>query len=276
LAVDPAKNHILVTHRQSLVDSKHPPLTSFEQALPGTVADGVITSVMDTALLVGFYNGVMALISKSETDFPDVDSLTSKYAVGQGVVCCITRAKPEEKRLWATLKVDAAPAKLVGVDWSFAEPGKTIKATVQVLKPYGASLTLADNKNVTGFVPKYQMSGDLKPNDSVKAFVLDVDKRKGIVDMSLSSNLVGSTPSHKVCCTCFFSSHYFCFFVFSFSFCIFCHFSRYGAQNKTSDELSTGTHRLTIHHSYMGAMMLCFMCNCHRDLSMRSKVTADV
>lgn len=66
LEVDAASKRLLLTHKQTLVESPFPALTDYMDATPGTIFHGVVTSVRDFGCVVRFYNNVRGIIRRSE------------------------------------------------------------------------------------------------------------------------------------------------------------------------------------------------------------------
>lgn len=67
LLADPAHHRLLLTHKRTLLRTKLPLITSYDEVVPGTLTHGVITSLRGAGCIVHFYNNVSGLVPLSET-----------------------------------------------------------------------------------------------------------------------------------------------------------------------------------------------------------------
>lgn len=58
LTVDASKRRAILSHKKSLLNSKHPIITDYSQCEPGLVTEGFIFRIRDTGVLVVFYDNV--------------------------------------------------------------------------------------------------------------------------------------------------------------------------------------------------------------------------
>jgi rRNA biogenesis protein RRP5 len=66
LAVDPARNRIVLTAKKTLVDSELPVLARWEDVKVGAVAHGVVFRINPKSLQVEFYNTLKAVVPIKE------------------------------------------------------------------------------------------------------------------------------------------------------------------------------------------------------------------
>ena len=107
----PSQKQLLLSCKKSLVRSTTEPLTSYTQAVPGGIHQGVITSVHSYGCIVHFYNRVRGLILKSElsSTHPVLDP-TMMFWVGQPVECRVLNCDPSNEKLLLSFKLDTATA----------------------------------------------------------------------------------------------------------------------------------------------------------------------
>ncbi|RQM29029.1 hypothetical protein B5M09_003214 [Aphanomyces astaci] len=102
LQVDVAAKRTHLTLKKGLVASDLTPLTSYEQATPGTVAHGFVTKIADFGLIVGFYNGVFGLVPAATLHNAGVEDIAAAYSAGQVVKVAVARCDATKKRMTLT------------------------------------------------------------------------------------------------------------------------------------------------------------------------------
>ena len=63
---DEVHNRVVLTRKQGLVDSKCTIVTSYDQSLVGSIAEGFVVKSMDSGVLVAFYNRVKGFLKAKE------------------------------------------------------------------------------------------------------------------------------------------------------------------------------------------------------------------
>ncbi|KAG9416819.1 hypothetical protein AC1031_001209 [Aphanomyces cochlioides] len=107
LKVDLASKKTYLTLKKGLVSSDLTPLTSYEQALPGTLAHGFVTKIAEFGVVVGFYNGVHGLVPAATLRKAGVDDIAAAYASGQVVKVAVVRCDPAKQRMTLTFDTSA-------------------------------------------------------------------------------------------------------------------------------------------------------------------------
>ncbi|KAK8769096.1 hypothetical protein V5799_014438 [Amblyomma americanum] len=97
---------LLLTCRRALVTSRRPIITSYDDAAPGRVTDGLIVRVTPKGLLVTLYNNIKGWIPPLEIPNP-VHGIEANYAPGKIVTCRVIDCQPSEERLTLSLKLTA-------------------------------------------------------------------------------------------------------------------------------------------------------------------------
>ncbi|RHY33194.1 hypothetical protein DYB32_003128 [Aphanomyces invadans] len=111
LQVDIASKKTYLTLKKGLVSSDLPPLTSYDQATPGTVAHGFVTKIADFGLIVGFYNGVFGLVPAATLHNAGVEDIGAAYTPGQVVKVAVARCDSTKKRMTLTFDTTGSMSK---------------------------------------------------------------------------------------------------------------------------------------------------------------------
>lgn len=129
LAVDASRKRILLTAKKTLVESELPIISSFETAKVDTVTCGVISKVMDKALIVEFYNNVRGIIPAAEASETPVASLSESFSVGKPIKVRITSVDPSSSRIVASIRKLSSNVETTGsIDG--IEVGQAVSGTV--------------------------------------------------------------------------------------------------------------------------------------------------
>jgi ribosomal protein S1 len=75
-----------------------------------------------------------------------------------------------------------------GIDWNKYKAGSIVKGTVTKVEEFGVILSL--DAKVNGFAHLKQVAGKAEVGSEVECVVLDVDKMKSIVDVSIRTELL--------------------------------------------------------------------------------------
>ncbi|KAK1410921.1 hypothetical protein QVD17_37463 [Tagetes erecta] len=184
---------ITVTHKKTLVKSKLPILSSYNDATEGLSTHGWITKVEPHGCFVRFYNGVQGFAPRTELGLDPGSDVNSMYHVEQVVKCRVTSSVPATKRI--NLSFLATPAR-TSEDVE-VKLGCLVSGTVERVTPNaiivnvgvkGCSMGmitpehLADNHGLASM-----MQSVLKPGYKFeKLLVLDVDNHSLILTAKYS------------------------------------------------------------------------------------------
>eukprot|EP01127_Copromyxa_protea_P015153 TRINITY_DN4315_c0_g1_i2.p1 TRINITY_DN4315_c0_g1~~TRINITY_DN4315_c0_g1_i2.p1 ORF type:complete len:1841 (+),score=598.44 TRINITY_DN4315_c0_g1_i2:315-5837(+) len=171
---------------------------------------GFVSKLLPFGVLVKFANGLKALSYKTaQTD--KFSKSNNNFYVDQGVFAqvletgannlvslrpSVNYASPsynDEKRISSFFEEhDNLLERKVKVDWSNYAPGTVVEGTIVMVEEVGYILSFEGTDKLTGFANIKQADPDFEgaEGDVVKCFILDNDKGKGIVDVSLCSRLV--------------------------------------------------------------------------------------
>lgn len=215
-----AQKRITLSCKPSLIEAAKSGqlLQAREDFTSGTLSTGIIRGIETFGCFVEFANSIAGLAYVTNLVDGPLDDLKTRFTVGQTVRARVVDStgdklsltlKPsqcgpntsisflqsyfkEEEAIASSKPEGAAPKPKV--NWSAFEIGSSVEATIKILKDFGAVLTFAD-PNVTGFAVKDQIPEDneeLTEGAKVKAVVLDIDKQRYIIDVSLQPELISA------------------------------------------------------------------------------------
>ncbi|CAN6577203.1 unnamed protein product [Malus baccata var. baccata] len=90
---------ITVTHKKTLVKSKHGIVSSYAEAADGLITHGWIRKIEEHGCFVHFYNGVQGFAPRSELGLEPGSDPSSMYHVGQVVKCRVINSNPTSRRI---------------------------------------------------------------------------------------------------------------------------------------------------------------------------------
>lgn len=100
---DVDNSRILVSLKQTLIDSPLPRITSWETAKPDMMTHGVIQSVRPSGAILRFYGGLTAFVPASQMTEARVDNVATAFRIGQAVKAYIYSVDQENRRIIASL-----------------------------------------------------------------------------------------------------------------------------------------------------------------------------
>lgn len=103
LSIDPVKNRLMLTLKQSLVHSEWPIIKDYENIEEGMTTHGVIFSIKSFGAFIRFYNNVTALCPASEMTETQVPDLSKVFRVGQSVKAYVKTVDPQQQKLIVSL-----------------------------------------------------------------------------------------------------------------------------------------------------------------------------
>lgn len=200
---------ITVTHKKTLVKSKHEILSSYADATEGLITYGWITKIEKHGCFVRFYNGVQGYAPRSELGLDRGSETSSMYHVEQVVKCRVTSCVPASRRI--NLSFLMTPARVSEDD--VVKPGTLISGVVERVTPnkiiIGVDVNgytkgtlspehLADNKGLAALLKSV-----LKPGyEFDQLLVLDVESSGLILTAKYSLINSGNHLPLDVCQIC--------------------------------------------------------------------------
>ncbi|XP_064601057.1 protein RRP5 homolog [Liolophura sinensis] len=108
LQIDLAKAKLFLTNKRSLVNSKLPVISSYDQMEPGMEAEGFIANIKDRGVLVVFYNKIKGWVHKDELSTERVPDPGKVFYLGQVVRCRVLSVQPSQQRAQLSFKLGGA------------------------------------------------------------------------------------------------------------------------------------------------------------------------
>ncbi|PRW20900.1 RRP5-like protein [Chlorella sorokiniana] len=180
----------------------------------GALLPGYVASVTEDAVFVRFLGGLTGRAGLAQLSDTFVSDPHLFFREGQSVRATVVQVDRERNRFSVALKQslcggkDAAylrslfsdleeAARLssegADVDWATTFPiGGVVPGEVHAAKDYGLLCDLAAHEDVVGLAATHQVpaGASQEPGTTVQAVVLDVNKKDGIVDLSLQTALL--------------------------------------------------------------------------------------
>ncbi|XP_034352866.1 protein RRP5 homolog [Arvicanthis niloticus] len=105
LLCEPEAKKLIMTLKKTLVTSKLPAITCYEDAKPGLQTHGVIIRVKDYGCIVKFYNGVQGLVPKHELSAQHIPDPEKVFYTGQVVKVAVLSCEPSKERMLLSFKL---------------------------------------------------------------------------------------------------------------------------------------------------------------------------
>ncbi|KAJ6839615.1 rRNA biogenesis protein RRP5 [Iris pallida] len=211
LVLDIEGHNLILSAKYSLINSSQDIPVDIAQINPLSVVPGYICNIIETGCFVRFLGRLTGFSPKYKITDEKVDNLADAFNHGQSVRTHILNVNRETGRIKLSLKqslcfstdvsfirdyflveekiatLQFSDAKRSDLSWvkSFTI-GSVVEGVIQEGKEFGLVLSFEDHAEIVGFVANHQLGGSkVKEGSAVKAFVLDISKSEGLVDLSL-------------------------------------------------------------------------------------------
>ncbi|XP_051472658.1 protein RRP5 homolog isoform X1 [Apus apus] len=166
LECNPAGKKLILTLKKSLIQSKLPVLSNYEDAKPGLITHGFVVCARDFGCIVKFYNDVKGLVPKNELSSEPISCPDKVFHEGQVVKVVVLKCEPQQERLLLSFRLSS---KAVPEDKKecTAKKKQEVKyqigemVDVKVLKKKDNGLEvsiLEDEDNVAALIPTMHLS----------------------------------------------------------------------------------------------------------------------
>lgn len=166
LECNPAEKKLFLTLKKTLVQSKLPVLSSYEDAEPGLITHGFVVCAREFGCIVKFYNDVKGLVPKNELSSEPISCPDKVFHDGQVVKVMVLKCEPQQERLLLSFRLssrtvpegrsECIPKKKQQVKYQIGE-----MVDVEVLKKNENGLEvsiLEDGGNVIAWLPTVHLS----------------------------------------------------------------------------------------------------------------------
>uniref|UniRef100_A0A8C0AMV5 Protein RRP5 homolog n=1 Tax=Buteo japonicus TaxID=224669 RepID=A0A8C0AMV5_9AVES len=166
LECNPAGRKLILTLKKSLIQSKLPVLSNYEDAKAGLITHGFVVCAREFGCIVKFYNDVKGLVPKNELSSEPISSPDKVFHEGQVVKVMVLKCEPQQERLLLSFRLSNKPApedKKEGTPKKKQEVKYQIgeMVDVKVLKKKDSGLEvsiLEDEGNVIASIPTVHLS----------------------------------------------------------------------------------------------------------------------
>ncbi|KAM0952074.1 putative suppressor of forked, tetratricopeptide-like helical domain superfamily [Dioscorea sansibarensis] len=218
LVLDNEGNDLILSAKYSLIKSAPDIPSDISQVHPSSVVHGYICNLIETGCFVRFLGRLTGFSPKTKATDKQIDNLSDAFYLGQSARSCVLNVESEAGRIKLSLKqstcfstdvslikgyflleekiaaMQALDAKNFNLNWvSGFKIGSVVEGEIQEKKEFGVVLSFKDHGDVVGFIAQHQLGGyDIGTGSVVRAFVLDIAKSDGLIDLSLKPELVSS------------------------------------------------------------------------------------
>ncbi|XP_010127609.1 PREDICTED: protein RRP5 homolog [Chlamydotis macqueenii] len=166
LECNPAGKKLILTLKKSLVQSKLPVLSSYEDAKPDLITHGFVVCAREFGCIVKFYNDVKGLVPKNELSSEPISCPDKVFQEGQVVKVMVLKCEPQQERLLLSFRLSSKPAledKKEGTPKKKQEVkyqiGEMVDVKVLKKKDNGLEVSvLEDEGNVMAWIPTVHLS----------------------------------------------------------------------------------------------------------------------
>uniref|UniRef100_A0A8C3DL49 Protein RRP5 homolog n=1 Tax=Corvus moneduloides TaxID=1196302 RepID=A0A8C3DL49_CORMO len=163
LECNPGGKKLILTLKKSLVQSKLPVLSSYEDAKPGLITHGFVVCAREFGCIVKFYNDVKGLVPKNELGSDPISCPDKVFYEGQVLKVMVLKCEPQQERLLLSFRLSSKPGP--EDKWKCTPKEKQeVKyqiVDVKILKKKDNGLEvsiLEDEDNVVAWIPMLHLS----------------------------------------------------------------------------------------------------------------------
>uniref|UniRef100_A0A8C3Y5V4 Protein RRP5 homolog n=1 Tax=Catharus ustulatus TaxID=91951 RepID=A0A8C3Y5V4_CATUS len=109
LECNPEGKKLILTLKKSLVQSKLPVLSNYEDAKPGLITHGFVVCAREFGCIMKFYNDVKGLVPKNELGSEPISCPDKVFYEGQVLKVMVLKCEPQQERLLLSFKLTSKP-----------------------------------------------------------------------------------------------------------------------------------------------------------------------
>ncbi|NXF82226.1 RRP5 protein, partial [Sclerurus mexicanus] len=166
LECNPAGKKLILTLKKSLIQSKLPVLTNYEDAKPGLITHGFVVCAREFGCIVKFYNDVKGLVPKNELSSEPISCPDKVFYEGQVVKVVVLKCEPQEERLLLSFRLSSKSGPEDKRECTSKEKqelkyqvGEIVDVKVLKKKDNGLQVSiLEDEDNVIAWIPTLHLS----------------------------------------------------------------------------------------------------------------------
>ncbi|XP_051656636.1 protein RRP5 homolog isoform X1 [Manacus candei] len=166
LECNPAGKKLILTLKKSLIQSKLPVLTNYEDAKPGLITHGFVVCAREFGCIVKFYNDVKGLVPKNELSSEPISCPDKVFYEGQVLKVMVLKCEPQQERLLLSFRLSSKSGPEDKRECTSKEKqevkyqiGEIVDVKVLKKKDNGLEVSiLEDEGNVVAWIPTQHLS----------------------------------------------------------------------------------------------------------------------
>uniref|UniRef100_A0A8C3BA58 Protein RRP5 homolog n=1 Tax=Cairina moschata TaxID=8855 RepID=A0A8C3BA58_CAIMO len=159
LECNPAEKKLFLTLKKTLIQSKLPILSKYEDAEPGLITHGFVVCAREFGCIVKFYNDVKGLVPKNELSAEPISCPDKVFQEGQVVKVMVLKCEPEQERLLLSFKLSSMSASEGKSEHTPKKKQEMVDVKVLKKKENGLEVSiLEDEGNVIASLPTVYLS----------------------------------------------------------------------------------------------------------------------
>ncbi|NWQ60507.1 RRP5 protein, partial [Neopipo cinnamomea] len=166
LECNPAAKKLILTLKKSLIQSKLPVLTNYEDAKPGLITHGFVVCAREFGCIVKFYNDVKGLVPKNELSTEPISCPDKVFYEGQVVKVMVLKCEPQQERLLLSFRLSSKSGPEDKRECTSKEKqevkyqiGEIVDVKVLKKKDNGLEVSiLEDEDNMVAWIPTQHLS----------------------------------------------------------------------------------------------------------------------
>ncbi|KAG5439396.1 hypothetical protein PCANB_001970 [Pneumocystis canis] len=211
LRVDIMKRKLILTLKKSLINSKYPEITDYNDIKINMKSLGVLQSILDNGAIVEFYNGIRAFLPVSEMSEAYISNPNEYFKIGQTVAVYIVSLDVETQKIRVSCRDPTLWSKDKSEKFDKLELGSLVSGTV-INNSNDIVIVSIDSSLLTGLIELGHISDEtldkcrisllkIKRGDHLTdMIVLNKKENQRVIILSIKPNLIkllkeGNLPS---------------------------------------------------------------------------------
>ncbi|XP_053548424.1 protein RRP5 homolog [Bombina bombina] len=198
LTVDPQARKLILTRKKTLINSKLPIISSYQDAKPGLVTHGVIVAIQGHGCVVKFYNDVHGLAPRRELGSTPIQFANKVFYKGQVVKVRVLECDLVKERMVVSFRMNEtedAEKHLKEKTALVEETGQIVDVRVVKKTDEGFGVVLPGDR--PAFLPKIHLSDHVTICELLWYWLKEDDKLTGAMCLYMSSFQGKTTVTRK-------------------------------------------------------------------------------
>ncbi|NWR32721.1 RRP5 protein, partial [Tachuris rubrigastra] len=165
LECNPAGKKLILTLKKSLIQSKLPVLTNYEDAKPGLITHGFVVCAREFGCIVKFYNDVKGLVPRNELSTEPISCPDKVFYEGQVVKVMVLKCEPQQERLLLSFRLSSKSGPEDKRECTSKEKqevkyqvGEIVDVKVLKKKDNGLEVSILEDEDTVAWIPIQHLS----------------------------------------------------------------------------------------------------------------------